>query len=69
MDPNGHSSKGALVPTLPEQIMVQTVVKVGNSGVIYEKVLQFELALCIILNMVELQSKTEGQIAVSVFHY
>ena len=39
MDPNGHSSKEGLLPVVPEQTMVQMMVTVGNSGVIYEEVL------------------------------
>lgn len=39
MDANGHSSKEGLLPTVPEHTMVQVMVTVGNSGVIYEEVL------------------------------
>lgn len=39
MDPNGHSSKEGVLPTVPEAHIVQMMVMMGNSGVIYEEVL------------------------------
>ena len=46
MGPNDHSSEEGLLPEVPEHTMVQLMVTVGSSGVIYEEVHHFRCLNC-----------------------
>lgn len=63
MDPDDHSSKQCLLPTVPVQTIVQMMVTVGNFGVIYEEVLHCTVWIAIV------QDNEGQQMDESVFVY